>query len=255
DDLIDDENYRYGDFAVFYRTNAQSRAIDDALARSGIPYKVVGGTRFYERKAMKDALADLRVVANAADAVNLRRMPVVPKRSIGDRTEGLIADFADREGISFHTALGRLEEIPHLSSRALSSVRKFYDLMQDLASTAESSPLSRVIEAILEQSGYLESLQKSTDPQDESRVDNLAEREGISFHTALGRLEEIPHLSSRALSSVRKFYDLMQDLASTAESSPLSRVIEAILEQSGYLESLQKSTDPQDESRVDNLAE
>lgn len=175
DDLIDEEKYTYGDFAVFYRTNAQSRAIEDALVRSGIPYKVVGGTRFYERKEIKDALAYLRVVANPDDDVNLRRILNVPKRSIGDRTEGIIADFADRENISFFTALGRLEEIPHLSSRALTSVQKFYDLMQDLRSTAESSPLSRVIEAILEQSGYLESLQKSTDPQDESRVDNLAE--------------------------------------------------------------------------------
>ncbi|WP_025779917.1 UvrD-helicase domain-containing protein [Brevibacterium sp. VCM10] len=175
DDLIDEETYTYGDFAVFYRTNAQSRAIEDALVRSGIPYKVVGGTRFYERKEIKDALAYLRVVANPDDDVNLRRILNVPKRSIGDRTEGIIADFADRESISFYTALGRLDEIPHLSSRALTSVQKFYDLMQDLRSTAESSPLSRVIEAILEQSGYLESLQKSTDPQDESRVDNLAE--------------------------------------------------------------------------------
>jgi DNA helicase-2/ATP-dependent DNA helicase PcrA len=175
DDLIDEEKYTYGDFAVFYRTNAQSRAIEDALVRSGIPYKVVGGTRFYERKEIKDALAYLRVVSNPDDDVNLRRILNVPKRSIGDRTEGLIADFADRESISFYTALGRLDEIPHLSSRALSSVKKFYELMQDLRSTAESSPLSRVIEAILEQSGYLESLQKSTDPQDESRVDNLAE--------------------------------------------------------------------------------
>ena len=175
DDLIDEEKYTYGDFAVFYRTNAQSRAIEDALVRSGIPYKVVGGTRFYERKEIKDALAYLRVVSNPDDDVNLRRILNVPKRSIGDRTEGLIADFADRENISFFTALGRLDEIPHLSSRALTSVKKFFDLMQDLRSTAESSPLSRVIEAILEQSGYLESLQKSTDPQDESRVDNLAE--------------------------------------------------------------------------------
>lgn len=175
DDLIDEEKYTYGDFAVFYRTNAQSRAIEDALVRSGIPYKVVGGTRFYERKEIKDALAYLRVIANPDDDVNLRRILNVPKRSIGDRTEGLIADFADRENISFYTALGRLAEIPHLSSRAQTSVQKFYDLMQDLRSTAESSPLSRVIEAILEQSGYLESLQKSTDPQDESRVDNLAE--------------------------------------------------------------------------------
>ncbi|PCC44594.1 UvrD-helicase domain-containing protein [Brevibacterium aurantiacum] len=175
DELIDNEKYTYGDFAVFYRTNAQSRAIEDALVRSGIPYKVVGGTRFYERKEIKDALAYLRVVANPDDDVNLRRILNVPKRSIGDRTEGIVADFADREGISFYTALGRLGEIVHLSARAKTSVAKFYDLMRDLAATAEAAPLSRVIEAILEQSGYLESLQKSTDPQDESRVDNLAE--------------------------------------------------------------------------------
>ena len=175
DELIDNEKFTYGDFAVFYRTNAQSRAIEDALVRSGIPYKVVGGTRFYERKEIKDALAYLRVVANPDDDVNLRRILNVPKRSIGDRTEGIIAYFADREAISFYTALGRLDEIEHLTARATSSVSKFYELMRDLAATAEAAPLSRVIEAILEQSGYLESLQKSTDPQDESRVDNLAE--------------------------------------------------------------------------------
>ena len=168
DELIDNEKYTYGDFAVFYRTNAQSRAIEDALVRSGIPYKVVGGTRFYERKEIKDALAYLRVVANPDDDVNLRRILNVPKRSIGDRTEGIVADFADREGISFYTALGRLDEIVHLSARAKTSIEHFYDLMRDLAATAEAAPLSRVIEAILEQSGYLESLQKSTDPQDES---------------------------------------------------------------------------------------
>ena len=175
DELIDNETFTYGDFAVFYRTNAQSRAIEDALVRSGIPYKVVGGTRFYERKEIKDALAYLRVVANPDDDVNLRRILNVPKRAIGDRTEGIIADFADRENISFYTALGRLDEIAHLTPRATTSVSKFYELMRDLAATAEAAPLSRVIEAILEQSGYLESLQKSTDPQDESRVDNLAE--------------------------------------------------------------------------------
>lgn len=175
DELIDEEKYTYGDFAVFYRTNAQSRAIEDALVRSGIPYKVVGGTRFYERKEIKDALAYLRVIANPADDVNLRRILNVPKRSIGDRTEGIIADFADREGISFSAALDRLDEIPHLPARAQSAVKKFADLLKDLGQTAEAAPVSRVIEAILEQSGYLESLQKSTDPQDESRVDNLAE--------------------------------------------------------------------------------
>lgn len=187
DELIDDEKYTYGDFAVFYRTNAQSRAIEDALVRSGIPYKVVGGTRFYERREIKDALAYLRVIANPDDDVNLRRILNVPKRSIGDRTEGIIADFADREGISFYAALGRLAEIPHLPSRAQTAVQKFYDLLRDLSATAEAAPVSRVIEAILEQSGYLESLQKSTDPQDESRVDNLAELVAVAEDFAATR--------------------------------------------------------------------
>ncbi|WP_249356903.1 UvrD-helicase domain-containing protein [Brevibacterium sp. 2SA] len=187
DELIDDETYTYGDFAVFYRTNAQSRAIEDALVRSGIPYKVVGGTRFYERREIKDALAYLRVIANPDDDVNLRRILNVPKRSIGDRTEGIIADFADREGISFYAALGRLAEIPHLPSRAQTAVQKFYDLLRDLSATAEAAPVSRVIEAILEQSGYLESLQKSTDPQDESRVDNLAELVAVAEDFAATR--------------------------------------------------------------------
>jgi DNA helicase-2/ATP-dependent DNA helicase PcrA len=96
-----------GDVAVFYRTNAQSRAIEEVFVRVGLPYKVVGGTRFYERKEVKDALAYLRVLANPADTVNLRRILNVPKRGIGDRAEAAIAALADRERIPFVEALGR----------------------------------------------------------------------------------------------------------------------------------------------------
>src|SRR5699024_5204398 len=121
------------------------------------------------------ALADLRGAAKPDDEVNLRRILNVPLRPSGDRTEALTGHFAERAGIRFPPALGRLGHSPPLRPGAPTSVQKSYALPQDLASTAESSPLSRVIEAILERSGYLESLQKSTDPQDESRVDNLAE--------------------------------------------------------------------------------
>ena len=175
DALMDESGLTYGDFAVFYRTNAQSRAIEDALMRAGMPYKVVGGTRFYERKEIKDALAYLRVIANPDDDVNLRRILNVPKRSIGDRTEAFIGALAERERISFAAALDRAEEAPGLSSRSLGPIARFRTLLADLRTTAEGAPVSRILESVLEQTGYLAELHASTDPQDESRVDNLAE--------------------------------------------------------------------------------
>ena len=103
---------RPGDVAVFYRANAQSRALEEVLIRVGLPYKVVGGTRFYERKEIKDAVAYLRAIANPDDDVNLRRILNVPKRGLGDRSEAMVAAFAERERISFGAALERLDEVP-----------------------------------------------------------------------------------------------------------------------------------------------
>ncbi|WP_029089579.1 DNA helicase PcrA [Brevibacterium album] len=175
DELRDDMGLEYGDFAVFYRTNAQSRAIEDALVRAGMPYRVVGGTRFYERKEIKDALAYLRAVANPADDVNLRRVLNEPKRGIGDRTEALIAAHAERERTAFRTALEDAENAIGITSRALGPIRTFLTLMRDLSGVAEAGGVAPVLEAALEQTGYLASLSQSSDPQDESRVDNLAE--------------------------------------------------------------------------------
>ncbi|MFB9775277.1 DNA helicase PcrA [Brevibacterium otitidis] len=175
DELIDAGDTVYSDCAVFYRTNAQSRAIEDALVRAGMPYRVVGGTRFYERREIKDALAYLRVLANPADDVNLRRIINVPKRSIGDRTVAMLGAFAERERVTFFEALERADEVPGLSSRAQGPLQKFRALFADLQSTAEGAQVARVLESVLEQTGYLAELQASTDPQDESRVDNLAE--------------------------------------------------------------------------------
>ena len=184
DELMDDGGYAYSDFAVFYRTNAQSRAVEDAFVRSGLPYKVVGGTRFYERKEIKDALAYARVLANPADDVNLRRIINVPKRSIGDRTVAFVGAFAERERISFLEALERAQEIPGITNRSLTPLSSFQTLLTTLRTETEGAPPSRVLEAILEQSGYLDELRGSADPQDESRVDNLAELVAVAedFH-------------------------------------------------------------------------
>ena len=175
DRLQDEDNLRPGDVAIFYRTNAQSRSIEDVLVRVGLPYKVVGGTRFYERKEIKDALAYLRVLVNPDDDVNLRRVLNEPKRGIGDRAEGAVAALAERERISFMAAARRAEEAPGMATRSVNAVLGFVKLLDDLAEVASGSGAAAALEAVLEQTGYLAGLRSSTDPQDESRVENLAE--------------------------------------------------------------------------------
>jgi DNA helicase-2/ATP-dependent DNA helicase PcrA len=175
DRLQDTEGLRPGDVAIFYRTNAQSRSIEDLLVRVGLPYKVVGGTRFYERKEIKDALAYLRVLVNPDDVVNLRRILNEPKRGIGDRAEYAVAALAERERISFMDALRRADEAPGMATRSVNAVTAFVKLVGDLAEVATGSGAAAALEAVLEQTGYLAALRQSNDPQDESRVENLAE--------------------------------------------------------------------------------
>lgn len=175
DRLQDEDSLRPGDVAIFYRTNAQSRSIEDVLVRVGLPYKVVGGTRFYERKEIKDALAYLRVLVNPDDDVNLRRVLNEPKRGIGDRAEGAVAALATRERMSFMAAARRAEEAPGMATRSVNAVLGFVKLLDDLSVVAAGSGAAAALEAVLEQTGYLAGLRSSTDPQDESRVENLAE--------------------------------------------------------------------------------
>jgi DNA helicase-2/ATP-dependent DNA helicase PcrA len=176
DRLTDTAGVRPGDVAVFYRTNAQSRALEEVFVRVGLPYKVVGGTRFYERREIKDALAYLRVLANPADTVNLRRILNVPKRGIGDRAEAALTLLADRERIGFVEALARADEAPGLATRSLSCIREFTALLEALATVVEAGAgPATVLEAVLEQTGYLAELVSSPDPQDETRVENLSE--------------------------------------------------------------------------------
>ncbi len=181
DRLGDAEGVRPGDVAIFYRANAQSRALEEVLIRVGLPYKVVGGTRFYERKEIKDAVAYLRAIANPDDDVNVRRILNVPKRGLGDRSEAMVASFAERERISFGAALDRLDEVPGLGTRAISGLGAFAAMMTDLRvlSGSGAGP-AEVLGAVLDRSGYLAELRASEDPQDASRVENLAELHAVA---------------------------------------------------------------------------
>jgi len=181
DRLGDAEGVRPGDVAIFYRTNAQSRALEEVLVRVGLPYKVVGGTRFYERREVKDAVAYLRALANEDDDVNLRRILNVPKRGLGDRAESLVASFAERERTSFGAALERADEIPGMTTRSLKPLLVFRDMMRELrALVDQGAPPAEVLGAVLDRTGYLAELRASDDPQDEGRVENLAELHAVA---------------------------------------------------------------------------
>jgi len=176
DRLTDDEEARPGDVAVFYRTNAQSRVFEEVFIRVGLPYKVVGGVRFYERREVRDALAYLRLLVNPADTVSLRRILNVPKRGIGDRAEACVESLAQAERISFWEALQRAEEAPGLATRSLKAIKGFVELIQGLQQLVDDGVTAdSVLEAVLTDSGYLKELEQSTDPQDETRVENLSE--------------------------------------------------------------------------------
>lgn len=182
DRLTDAGEAKAGDVAVFYRTNAQSRVFEEIFIRVGLPYKVVGGVRFYERKEVRDVLAYLRVLANPEDSVPLRRILNVPKRGIGERAEAMIDALAQREKISFPQALRRVDEAYGMAARSTNAVKRFNTLMEELRTIVESGAgPATVLEAILERTGYLAELQSSTDPQDETRIENLQELAAVAL--------------------------------------------------------------------------
>ncbi|HSV65136.1 MAG TPA: DNA helicase PcrA [Mycobacteriales bacterium] len=177
DRLSDHDDITHGEVAVFYRTNAQSRVFEEVFIRVGLPYKVVGGVRFYERREIKDLLAYLRVLVNPADVVSLRRIINVPKRGIGERAEACVEALASRERIGFPEALERVAEAPGINPRSLNAIRDFLALMSELravAAGAGNGPAA-IMEAVLDRTGYLAELESSEDMQDESRADNLRE--------------------------------------------------------------------------------
>ncbi len=177
-----DEKSQPGDTAIFYRTNAQSRVFEEVFMRSALPYKVVGGLRFYERREVKDLLAYLRVLANLEDEISLRRIINVPKRGIGDTSLDYIDQFARENGISFWQGLLRASQAQGLPGRAAQAIQDFTSMISALNVLVEAKTRpSVIVEAALEQSGLLKELADSTDPQDEVRVENLKELVAVSM--------------------------------------------------------------------------
>ena len=184
-DSLADKGRAYSDMAIMYRTNNASRALEDIFVRSGIPYKVVGGTRFYERREIRDMVAYLRIIDNPDDTVSLRRIINVPKRAIGDKAQSQIALHAENLGVSFGKALydAAAGNIAGMGTRAVNAVSKFNEMMEGIRAQIPSMinevtyqpDLGDLLSAVLDATGYRAELENSNDPQDGARLDNLNE--------------------------------------------------------------------------------
>lgn len=183
---------RYDDFAVFYRTNAQSRAFEDEFQKRRIPYAIFGGMKFYERKEIKDITAYLRVLVNPKDSVNLKRILNVPARGLGAKAEERLEDFAARMEISLYEAMGRVFEISEMQNPAKKKIQDFHRLLESLrADVLATQPLTTVVEEVLERTGYTDALRQEGTIESESRLENLQE-----FLNVIGDFEkENPDLS------------------------------------------------------------
>ncbi|HLT61923.1 MAG TPA: UvrD-helicase domain-containing protein [Microlunatus sp.] len=202
DKLSDEGKSRYGDCAVFYRTNAQSRPFEEVFIRIGLPYKVVGGVRFYERREVRDAIAYLRAIANRDDDVSVRRILNVPRRGIGDKAEAAVEELARERRISFGEALRRVDEINGLASRSLKQLKLFTEFLDaHERMVAENLPADQILTSVLTESGYLAELQGSTDPQDETRMENLVELVAVAREFVAGTVGTEPDLELGAIAA------------------------------------------------------
>ena len=177
---LHDGGRRWGDAAIFYRTNAQSRVMEEQLMRSGIPYKVIGGTRFYDRREVKDAMAYLKAVVNPQDEVSIKRVLNVPKRGVGDSTVGRLDAWANSHGVAFIEALRRAEEAG-VTGRAVKGIATFLTLIDSItAAHAEGAGPGELLESILAHSGYVAELEAEHSVEAEGRIENLAELVGAA---------------------------------------------------------------------------
>lgn len=186
DALTDRHGYNYNDIAVFYRTNNSSRALEEVFIRAGIPYKVVGGVRFYERREIRDIVAYLRVLDNPGDSVSMRRILNTPRRGIGDRAEACVAVYAENTGVSFNEALQAAAEgrVPMLNTRSEKCIASFVQMLDDLRGKLDEE-LGDLVEAVLERTGYRRELEASSDPQDLARLDNLNELVSVAHEFSI----------------------------------------------------------------------
>lgn len=191
DELTDGGTVNYSDIAVFYRTNNASRSLEEVFIRSGIPYKVVGGVRFYERKEIRDIIAYLRVLDNPGDAVSLRRILNTPRRGIGDRAEACVAVHAENTGTGFAAALAAAAEggVPMLNSRSQNAIAAFVAMLDELRAYLNTcdDDLGNLVEMVLDRTGYRAELEASTDPQDLARLDNINELVSVAHEFSIDR--------------------------------------------------------------------
>ncbi|HEX6379726.1 MAG TPA: UvrD-helicase domain-containing protein [Acidimicrobiia bacterium] len=185
--LVEECPYRYGDLAVFYRTNAQSRVIEEVFVRSGIPYRVVGGVKFYDRREVKDVLAYLRALANPDDEVSLKRIVNVPKRGVGDTSVAKVEAYATERNLTFGGALARAVD-SGVSGKALGGIRALLDVLEELADVSEHG-VGATVEAVLERTGYMAELEAERSIEAAGRIENLRELVGVAreFDEALER--------------------------------------------------------------------
>jgi DNA helicase-2/ATP-dependent DNA helicase PcrA len=188
DALADRGEITYNDVAVFYRTNNSSRSVEEVFIRAGIPYQVVGGVRFYERREIRDIVAYLRVLDNPGDAVSMRRILNTPRRGIGDRAEACVAVYAESVDCTFAEALyaAAAGRVPLLNSRSEKAIAGFVTLLDDLRGRLDDE-LGDLVEAVLDQTGYRAELESSNDPQDLARLDNLNELVSVAHEFSIDR--------------------------------------------------------------------
>jgi DNA helicase-2/ATP-dependent DNA helicase PcrA len=178
--LGEEEGVRREEVAVFYRTNAMSRVLEDTLVRFELPYQVIGGTKFYERAEVKDAVAYLSLLANPADLVSFTRIVNSPRRGIGDTSQARLAAHANTTGLPIWEVAERVEEVPGLGAAAIKAVSRFHETMEDLRERAEEAPVAELLEATLRESGYLDVLAAERTIEAEGRAENLEELVGMA---------------------------------------------------------------------------
>ncbi len=209
--------------AVFYRTNAQSRVLEDTLVRYEVPYQVIGGTKFYERAEIKDAVAYLNVIVNPADQVSFLRVINSPRRGIGNTSQGRLVAHANTTGRTICETAERAGEVPGLGAAALKSIARFTQMMSELRSRAAEAPVAELLEALLEQSGYLEALRSERTVEAEGRIENLEELVGVAAEFDANRAiegdQELTPLDE-FLQQISLFTD-QDDLPDEGEREPL----------------------------------
>ena len=202
----------YNQFAILYRTNAQSRSLEEACISLGIPYKIYGGLKFYDRKEIKDAIAYLKLIYNEHDSQSLKRIINVPKRAIGDTTIKHLQDFADANDISLYQAIQNLDKIDTIQARAKTKLEEFAKLIKFFQNAQPKYPLHEFISYILEQSGYLRELKSENTPEDEARIENLQEFVNVAS-------EFIPEEENNTLGEFLAQVSLVSDLDNMEEVS------------------------------------